>query len=84
MSTDYQMVCFTCRARGPIFASSSIAYGYKIWEIEDLRKWLGHRDAIGFHEGHDLRIINGEMDLSWEEDEDESHASPDDTRGEHE
>jgi len=58
MSTDYSMYCFTCKKQGPIFASGSGFYGYKVWDIEEIRKWLGHKEAVGHHEGHDLRILN--------------------------
>jgi hypothetical protein len=62
MSNDYTMVCFTCKKEGPIFASGSIGYGFKVWDIDDIRKWLGHGEACGFHEGHDLRIVNEGFD----------------------
>lgn len=70
MSTDYLIVCFTCKKLGPIFASSSIAYGYKVWNDDDVPEWLGHRQAVGAHENHDLRIINGNTDLPWEDEAD--------------
>ena len=59
MSTDYHIVCMTCKQECPdIFASGSIAYGYKVWQMEvSTEQWLGHRDASGKHEGHDLRIM---------------------------
>lgn len=66
MSTDYTIICCTCKEEGPIFASGSISYGYKVWEINDVQKWLGHREAIGKHEGHDLRIVNGGADMPWD------------------
>lgn len=67
MSTDYHIVCFTCKSEGPIFASGSISYGYKVWlENPELLKWLGHREACGNHEGHDLRIPNPDAELPWE------------------
>lgn len=66
MSTDFSIVCVTCKQRGPIFASSSIAYGYKVWEIGEIREWLGHRANCGHHEGHDLRIVSEHSDLPWE------------------
>lgn len=69
MSTDYLIVCFDCKKEGPIFASSSIAYGFKVWGDDDVKKWLGHREGVGTHEGHDLRIVNENMDLPWEEDQ---------------
>jgi hypothetical protein len=66
MSTDYNIVCFDCKKRGPIFASGSVAYGYKVWVTNDeLLKWLGHREDIGLHEGHDLRIVDENIDLDW-------------------
>lgn len=70
MSTDYKIVCYTCQVTGPIFASASISYGFKVWaENPELLKWLGHRESIGHHEGHDLRIASEHDDLPWEEDE---------------
>ncbi len=68
MSTDYKFACFDCRQTGPVWASSSIAYGFKVWVTnEELLKWLGHREAVGTHEGHDLRIVHEQADLPWEE-----------------
>lgn len=69
MSSDYRLVCFTCEKTGPIFASGSIAYGYKVWDLGEIRKWLGHREAQGLHEGHDLRIVGEDVDLLWEDGE---------------
>lgn len=68
MSTDFRLVCFTCKSESPsIFASSSIAYGYKVWDHDDQqRQWLGHREAVGHHESHDLRIVNENADLPWD------------------
>lgn len=66
VSTDYRMACYTCKAEGPIFASSSIAYGFKVWDIVEIREWLGHRESIGHHEGHDLRVVSEHADLPWE------------------
>lgn len=68
MSIDYRLVCFTCKSECPdIFASASGAYGYKVWDIsEEVREWLGHKEAIGLHEGHDLRIVSEDVDLPWE------------------
>lgn len=68
MSTDYRMVCFTCKDEGPVFASGSISYGYKVWLTNDeLLKWLGHREGSGKHESHDLRIVNENVDLPWKD-----------------
>lgn len=67
------MVCMTCKEKCPdIFASGSIAYGFKIWDFEPIKKWLGHREPNGSHEGHDLRIVsehNLEFFPDWTEDE---------------
>lgn len=64
MSTDYNIACFTCKERGPIFASASIAYGYKVWDIDDsMRTFLGHRNSCGKHERHDLRIIDQDFEF---------------------
>lgn len=63
MSTDYKIICFTCKEQGPVFASGSIAYGYKVWlSNDDLLDWLGHRESVGRHEHHDLRIISPNAD----------------------
>jgi hypothetical protein len=70
MSTDYHMVCFDCKEEGPTFASASIAYGFKVWvENPELLKWIGHREAVGHHEGHDLRIVPEGRDLPWVKDD---------------
>jgi hypothetical protein len=67
MSTDQRFVCFTCKSEGPLFASGSGAYGYKVWQLgDDDLKWFGHREACGHHEHHDLRIVGEGMDLPWE------------------
>ena len=66
MSTDYHIVCFTCKEEGPIFASGSIAYGYKVWLDGETLKWLGHRQDSGTHEGHDLRIVNESMETGFQ------------------
>ena len=67
MSTDYKMVCYTCKETGPIYASSSISYGFKVWgHNPELLAWLGHRNAVGKHEGHDLRIVSEHVGLPWE------------------
>jgi hypothetical protein len=66
MSTDYKMVCFDCKDEGPIYASASIAYGFKVWvENPELLEWLGHRQPVGKHEGHDLRIVHEDRELPW-------------------
>ena len=67
MSTDYRMVCYTCKATGPIYASGSGSYGFKVWADDEILKWLGHREAVGHHEGHDLRIVSEHVELPWEE-----------------
>lgn len=66
MSTDFSFACFTCKEKGPSFASSSISYGYKVWNEDEWRAWLGHRKACGYHEGHDLRIISEDTDLTFD------------------
>jgi len=67
MSTDYRIACYTCKSDGPTYASSSIAYGFKVWTTnEELLAWLGHKESIGYHEGHDLRIISEHTDVPWE------------------
>ncbi len=66
MSTDYKIACFDCKTEGPIVASASGFYGYKVWDLNDEdRKWFGHRQAIGTHEGHDLRIVHEQAELPW-------------------
>ena len=66
MSTDYKMVCFTCKKTGPCYASSSISYGFKVWtDNPELLVWLGHKEAVGHHEGHDLRIVTEQTYLPW-------------------
>lgn len=70
MSTDYNMVCFTCKETGPTYASASISYGFKVWVTNDeLLKWLGHREDVGRHENHDLRIVPEGKDLPWDIDD---------------
>lgn len=71
MSTDYRLVCFTCKSEAPApIASASGFYGYKVWDWDDeMRKWLGHGEAVGHHEGHDLRIVHEDADLPWGEDD---------------
>lgn len=76
MSTDYTIACFDCKSESPIFASASIAYGFKVWEDEDWRKWLGHREHVGHHEGHDLRIVSEHMDLPWNSEWEENGSVP--------
>lgn len=67
MSTDYKMVCYTCKSVGPVFASGSISYGFKVWtENPELLVYLGHRQSNGSHEGHDLRIVSEHDILPWE------------------
>jgi len=66
MSTDYHFVCYTCKSESPLFASASIAYGYKVWPLDDaLKRWFGHREAVGHHESHDLRIVSEHFDPPW-------------------
>lgn len=67
MSTGYRLVCFTCKDEGPSFASGSIAYGFKVWNTDEWMKWLGHREPVGHHEGHDLRIVSEHDDLPWDD-----------------
>ena len=69
MSTDYNIVCYTCKKEGPNFAASSIVYGYKVWNDEKWKRWLGHKEDIGHHEGHDLRIVSEDCNLPWHKDE---------------
>ena len=67
MSTDYRMACYTCKETGPLYASGSSSYGFKVWEDAEILKWLGHGEAIGHHEGHDLRIVSEHIELPWED-----------------
>lgn len=67
MSTDYKMVCYDCKASGPIFASGSGFYGYEVWDISEIREFLGHGKAVGAHEGHDLRVVSEHADIPWED-----------------
>lgn len=68
MSTDYRIVCYDCKKVGPIYASGSGAYGFKVWVAnEELLKWLGHREPVGHHEGHDLRVVSEHCDLPFED-----------------
>jgi hypothetical protein len=66
MSTDYVIVCIDCKAEcGEMFASRSIAYGFKVWDhTPEARAWLAA------HESHALRIVSEHIarDLSeeWE------------------
>lgn len=81
MSTDYRMVCYTCKTEAPeAFASASGFYGYKVWASSANAKWLGHGEAVGHHEGHDLRIVSEHVDLPWELGEDPAEA-PTDSEG---
>lgn len=69
MSTDYFLVCFDCKEiMEGIIASSAGSYGFKVWDeaLEDIRKFLGHREDIGLHEWHDVRLVNEHYDLPWE------------------
>lgn len=73
MSTSYRLVCFTCKTKSeeaPSFASGSIAYGFKVWNTDEWFKWLGHGEANGHHEGHDLRIVSENVDLPWDDEPD--------------
>ena len=83
MSTDYRLACFTCQTTMPgAFASGSGFYGFKVWDTAPLMSWLGHGEAVGAHEGHDLRIVSEHVELEWEWDGDDylgprhSAASP--------
>lgn len=68
MSTDYRMTCFDCKKTGPIYASGSISYGYKVWlDNPELLTWLGNKHDTGHHEGHDLRIVSEHKNLPWED-----------------
>jgi len=69
MSTDYFLACFTCEktCQDP-FASASGFHGYEVHEMSDeTLTWLGHGDAIGSHECHDVRIVSEDYELPWEE-----------------
>lgn len=69
MSTDYYLCCFDCKVcMTPSIASGSISYGYKVWGTEEMKKFLGHNSPVGSHEGHDLRIVDENYDLPWEDD----------------
>ena len=69
MSTDYKIVCYDCKSVSPVFASGSISYGFKVWGIDEVKEWLGHREPCGHHENHDLRIVSEHIDLPWEYEE---------------
>lgn len=64
MSTDYKLVCYTCQCSMPTsFASGSGFYGYKVCAGSGMLEWLGHGQAVGTHEGHDLRIVSEQVEL---------------------
>jgi hypothetical protein len=66
VSTDHFLVCYTCKSSMPgAFSSSSIAYGYVVWDESRALKWLGSGQDVGNHEGHDLRIVGEDVDLPW-------------------
>lgn len=68
MSTDYKLACFTCRqTMQGAFASGSSFYGFKVWDTAPMLEWLGHGQAIGHHEGHDVRIVSEQDELPWED-----------------
>lgn len=55
MSTDYHFYCDNCKKIDPeIFASGSIAYGFKIWRGEDLNRVQAFLEE---HEGHKIELI---------------------------
>lgn len=66
MSTEYKIVCVNCKDKGPSFAAGSSAYGYIVWNGDEWRRWLGHGEPVGHHEGHDVRIVSENADLPWE------------------
>lgn len=69
MSTDYILVCCTCKTRmDSCLASGSGFYGFKVWEdsFQDMRQWLGHGQTFGAHEDHDLRIVSSSTEMPWE------------------
>lgn len=66
MSEEYLLVCYTCESRMPdSLAGGAGAYGYKVWGVDDMLKWLGHGEPVGHHERHDLRIVHEQADLPW-------------------
>lgn len=72
MSTDYNLICYTCKkSMKEVFASGSIGYGFKVWDFNSVKKWLGDGEDVGFHEGHDLRIVSENSDIPWEDDNEE-------------
>jgi len=72
MSTDYFLVCFDCKEKmKEAFASGSIGYGFKVWDFENVKKWLGHKVSVGYHEGHDLRIVSEHYEFPGEDDSEE-------------
>lgn len=69
MATDYILVCVDCKvAMDTCLASGSGFYGFKVWgdSIEEMKAWLGHGQAIGTHEGHDVRLVSGNTEFPWE------------------
>lgn len=77
MSTDYELVCYTCQRSMPkSFASGSGFYGYKVLETAEMLEWLGHGQAVGTHEGHDLRIVSEHVELPWEGGPDDEYLGP--------
>jgi hypothetical protein len=71
MSTCYELVCFTCECSMPgAFAYGSAFHGFNVCDDAAMRRWLGHGEAVGTHEGHDLRIVSDNFDLPWEWDGD--------------
>lgn len=72
MSTDYFLVCFDCKEKmNEPFSSGSISYGFKICNFKHIDKFLGHQESVGYHEGHDLRIVSEHYDLPWEDNDEE-------------
>lgn len=70
MSTDYTLVCYTCKVEmDSCLASGSGFYGFKVWQdsIEEMKKWMGHGEAVGHHEGHDIRLVSEHVDLPWKD-----------------
>jgi hypothetical protein len=73
MSTDYKLVCYTCKCEmHGAFASGSIFYGFKVWDTQPMLDFLGHGQDVGLHEGHDLRIVSENIELPWGESVDEA------------
>lgn len=70
MSTDYFLVCYTCKTKmRPAFASGAGFSGFKVWDEKPMLAWLGHGEAVGHHEGHDLRVVSEHADLPGETDD---------------